>query len=117
MARVAALIPDLLFGSKVKGALEAAGHDVAIVSGDAAAWDQSGAQVLVIDLTVDDAQAVAYFSSLADAGKLDGVRTLGFFAHTRPEIRDRAMAAGFDEVVPRSRMAREGAELVARLAT
>jgi hypothetical protein len=39
------------------------------------------------------------------------VRTLGFFAHVQPEVRDRALAAGFDLVVPRSRMAREGAQL------
>jgi hypothetical protein len=30
-------------------------------------------------------------------------------------VRERALAAGFDQVVPRSRMAREGAELVTRL--
>jgi hypothetical protein len=30
-------------------------------------------------------------------------------------VRDRALAAGFDLVVPRSRMAREGAQLVAGL--
>jgi hypothetical protein len=29
-----------------------------------------------------------------------------------PEVRERALAAGFDQVVPRSRMAREGGQLV-----
>ena len=33
MARVAALIPDLLFGSKVQAALEAAGHEVDLITG------------------------------------------------------------------------------------
>jgi hypothetical protein len=45
------------------------------------------------------------------------VRTLGFFAHVQPEVRERALAAGFDQVVPRSRMAREGPALVDALAT
>jgi hypothetical protein len=40
------------------------------------------------------------------------VRTLGFFAHVQPEVRERALNAGFDLVVPRSRMAREGPVLV-----
>ena len=40
------------------------------------------------------------------------MRSLGFFAHVQPEVRERALAAGFDQVVPRSRMAREGAQLV-----
>ena len=43
-------------------------------------------------------------------------RTLGFFAHVQPEVRKAALAAGVDLVVPRSRMHREGADLVARLA-
>ena len=37
------------------------------------------------------------------------------FAHVQPEVRDAALAAGLDLVVPRSRMHREGAALVARL--
>ena len=40
------------------------------------------------------------------------MRSLGFFAHVEPEVRERALQAGFDLVVPRSRMAREGARLV-----
>ena len=32
MAHVLALIPDLLFGSRVQGALTAAGHEVALLT-------------------------------------------------------------------------------------
>jgi CheY-like chemotaxis protein len=117
MARVAALIPDLLFGSKVKAALEASGHEVDLISGAVEAWDEvGGTDVLVIDLTADDVNGVELVETLAAGGELHGVRTLGFFAHVEPEVRDRALAAGFDQVVPRSRMAREGAALVDRLA-
>ena len=34
MARVAALIPDLLFGSKVQSALQDAGHEVDLITGE-----------------------------------------------------------------------------------
>jgi CheY-like chemotaxis protein len=116
MARVAALIPDLLFGSKVQASLEAAGHEVDLISGDVEAWDQvGGIDVLVVDLT-SDLDGIGLVETLATGGELHDVRTLGFFAHVQPEVRDRALAAGFDLVVPRSRMAREGAELVGRLA-
>ena len=118
MARVAALIPDLLFGSKVKASLEAAGHEVDLIAGEVEAWDEiGGVDVLVVDLTTDEVDGIAMFETLASGGELHGVRTLGFFAHVHPEVRDRALAAGFHQVVPRSRMAREGAELVGRLAT
>jgi CheY-like chemotaxis protein len=118
MARVAALIPDLLFGSKVQASLQAAGHEVDLIAGDVEAWDEiGGIDVLVVDLTSDALDGIALFETLAIGGELHAVRTLGFFAHVQPEVRDRALAAGFDQVVPRSRMAREGADLVARLAT
>jgi CheY-like chemotaxis protein len=118
MARVAALIEDLLFGSKVQAALEAAGHEVDLVSGAVEAWDEvGGIDLLVIDLTSPDVDGVQLFETLATGGELHDVRTLGFFAHVQPEVRERALAAGFDLVVPRSRMAREGAQLVDGLLT
>ncbi len=116
MARVAALIPDLLFGSKVQSALQAAGHEVDLIAGEVEAWDEvGGIDLLVVDLTSPDVDGVELFETLATGGELHEVRTLGFFAHVEPEVRDRALQAGFDVVVPRSRMAREGAQLVDRL--
>ncbi len=107
MARVAALVPDLLFGSNVQGALVAAGHEVVLV-GSADAIEPTVTDVLVVDLMADGVDPAA----LARLGP----RTLGFYAHVEPEVRARALAAGFDLVVPRSRMQREGAALVAKLA-
>ena len=113
MARVAALIPDLLFGSKVQSALQAAGHEVDLITGELEAWDEvGGIDLLVIDLTSPDVDGVELFETLATGGELHDVRSLGFFAHVEPEVRERALQAGFDLVVPRSRMAREGARLV-----
>jgi CheY-like chemotaxis protein len=113
MARVAALIPDLLFGSKVQSALQAAGHDVDLISSEVEAWDEvGGIDLLVVDLTAPDVDGVGLYETLATGGELHAVRTLGFFAHVQPEVRERALNAGFDLVVPRSRMAREGPVLV-----
>ena len=50
-----------------------------------------------------------------EAGDLEGTRTIGVYSHVDVDTRRRAEAAGFDLVVPRSRMAREGPALVARL--
>jgi CheY-like chemotaxis protein len=118
MARVAALIPDLLFGSKVQSALQDAGHEVDLITGELEAWDEvGGIDLLVVDLTSPDVDGVEVFETLATGGELHAVRSLGFFAHVKPEVRERALQAGFDLVVPRSRMAREGARLVEGLLT
>lgn len=112
MARVVAFIPDLLFGSNVLGALRAAGHDPVLVSDvESAGRALSAADVLIVDLT---AEATDRIGQLRAAGTGD-VPVLAFYSHVEADVRARAEEAGFDLVVPRSRMAREGAALVDRL--
>jgi len=117
MARVLALVPDLLFGSRVQAMLRDAGHEVELVSGETEVWDQiAGTDVLVVDLTDAELDGIGLIDTLKTGGEMHGVRTLGFYAHVEAHVRERALAAGFDSVVPRSRMAREGAALVDGLA-
>jgi CheY-like chemotaxis protein len=116
MATVVALLPDLLFGSKVVAMLEAAGHEVTMTGQeDEARAEAEYADVLIVDLTSDAIDGIMLVDSMAAGGELKGHRTLGFYRHTEAEVLERAREAGFDLVVPRSRMAREGAELVERL--
>jgi DNA-binding NarL/FixJ family response regulator len=115
VARVLALFDDLLLGSNVLGMLRAAGHD-AQLSGGGADVAPEGADVLIVDLAATGFDGVALVERLAAAGELGGTRTLGVYSHVDHETKLRADAAGFDLVVPRSRLAREGAALVERLA-
>jgi hypothetical protein len=110
VARVVAYVPDLLFGSNVLGALNSAGHDATLTATLDDGLDQ--ADVLVVDLTADADERIEQVRSRRPAG----VPTLAFYSHVETEVREQAEAAGFDLVVPRSRMAREGAALVTRLA-
>jgi hypothetical protein len=105
VARVVALVPDLLFGSKVQGMLTAAGHEVELV-GSAAQAASRPADVVIVDLTAGEPDASAIVGR---------VPTLAFYSHVEADVRARAEQAGYDLVVPRSRMAREGADLVDRL--
>lgn len=115
MARIVALIPDLLFGSKVQSSLVAAGHDVALVGRDGLDGPLTTAELLIVDLTDPDVDGAALVESLSEQGALEGTATLGFFAHVDVQVREHAQAVGFNLVVPRSRMAREGAQLVAQM--
>jgi hypothetical protein len=94
VARVALLTSDLLFGSKVEGALRAAGHEVVL---------GGSGEVAVVDLCEGD---------VPDKPE---VPTVAYYLHTDQDTRRRAEAAGYDLVVPRSRMNREGPQLVDRL--
>jgi CheY-like chemotaxis protein len=130
VARVVAFVPDLLFGSRVQAMLLAADHEVELVgdevgvkkallarrsAGARVAPELESISVLIVDLTNDDFDGPALVEGLEKDGELGDTRTLGFYAHVDTSVREQAEAAGFDQVVPRSRMAREGVELVARL--
>ena len=114
--RILALVPDLLFGSRVQSMLTAAGHEVELVSGETEVWDQiAGTDLLVVDLTDSELDGIGLVDALQSGGEMHGVRTLGFYSHVEADVRERALGAGFDLVVPRSRMAREGATLIEKL--
>ena len=100
MARIAAVAPDLFFASKIDATLRAAGHDVQLVQAPAAG--DVAADLLIVDL---DAAG-------PDVSPPPGVPRLGFYSHVDVDTKRRAEEAGFDLVVPRSRMAREMPALV-----
>lgn len=114
MARAVAFVPDLLFGSNVIGALSAGGHDPVLVTNAAdLAGALPGADVMIVDLTDD---ATARIAAAANALGPQPPRTLAFFSHVETDVKAAAETAGFDLVVPRSRMARAAAQLVTDLA-
>jgi len=111
VARVVALVPDLLFGSRLVSALGEAGHEVELVSSaDDVRARVGAADVLVVDLTADAAAGIALVGELRPAA-----RTLGFYSHVEADVRRAAEEKGYDLVVPRSRMHREGPKLVESL--
>jgi hypothetical protein len=103
VARVLALVTDLMLASRVETPLTAAGHEVTLRG--AVGPDAAGFDAIVADLELVEPAAVA------EAGP----PCLGFYSHVDVETRRRAEEAGLDLVVPRSRMARELPDLVGRL--
>jgi CheY-like chemotaxis protein len=120
VARIVAFTSDLLFGSRLHADLSAGGHEVELVSGRDALPERLGGStdVLVVDLTDERLQGAELVEDLAAARAATKQipRTLGFYSHVDIHTRQRAQQAGFDMVVPRSRMAREGPTLIDRLA-
>ncbi|HKH22581.1 MAG TPA: hypothetical protein VKA88_03090 [Solirubrobacterales bacterium] len=102
MARIAALVKDLMLASRVRTALEAAGHQV---EQDSSLPDELDG----IDCVVADLDAVPP-ERLAELG----LPVVGFYQHTDVDTKTRAEEAGLAIAVPRSRMVRELPELVER---
>jgi hypothetical protein len=102
VARILAIVPDLMLASRVDESLRAAGHDVSVAAG---VPDSVEADVVICDLDAAEASEAAQAS----------VPTLGFYSHVDVETKRQAEAAGFDMVIPRSRMARELPQLVETL--
>jgi hypothetical protein len=104
MARVVAVAPDLMLGSKVEATLAAAGHEVTLTPSLAeGGWD--GVELIVADLDTENPEALVGL----------GMPVLGYYSHVNVETRQAAEAAGVDLVVPRSRLARELPQLAERL--
>ncbi len=121
MAHVLALSADLLFGSRLQADAAQAGHELELIADEARLRerltdpDKPSAAVLIADLTDDRLDGAAIREALAADGLLDAIKTLAFYSHVDAAVRARAEQAGFDLVVPRSRMAREGAVLLGGL--
>jgi hypothetical protein len=102
MARIAALVQDLMLASRVQTSLQASGHEV---EQDTDLPDElDGIDLVVADL---DAVPPERLSEL-------GVPVIGFYQHTDVDTKTRAEEAGLAMAVPRSRMVRELPELVER---
>ena len=102
MAKIVAIVSDLMLASRVSEGLKAAGHEVSVVSKLPEPID---AEAIVCDLDTADLDAVA----------ATGLPTLGFYSHVDIETKQRAEAAGIAPVVPRSRMSRELPTLISKL--
>ncbi len=104
MARVVAVTPNLLLGSKVEATLGAAGHEVTLSPALTEA-PLDDADLIVADLDSENPKALADLS----------IPVLGYYSHVNVETKEAAEAAGIDLAVPRSRMARELPALVEKL--
>ncbi|MGH2959521.1 MAG: hypothetical protein ACRDKE_07930, partial [Solirubrobacterales bacterium] len=68
----------------------------------------------IVDLTESSTDPVAALATVR--GEDSQLPALAYYAHTDDDVRRAALDAGFDLVVPRSRMMREGVELIRKLA-
>jgi CheY-like chemotaxis protein len=108
--RVLVAISDMFFASKVRATAEALGIEVKSYRRleplmEAAAGE--AADLILVDLhnqSIDPIELARQLKSV------EGVRTpmlIGFFSHVETELQRSALAAGYDQVIPRSVFSRD----------
>lgn len=113
MPRVLAVVPDLFFAAKIDATARAAGASLAFVP-LAQALERCAAEAparLLLDLHAPGAPELA--RALHEDARTRTVRVTGFYSHVDAERRAAAIAAGVDDVLPRSAFVARLPELLA----
>jgi PleD family two-component response regulator len=103
--RVLAAVDDIFFASKIRAAAEASGVEYDSARTVESAIDKAKANlpsVVIADLHSQRCDPFALAETFKADAELRDIPLLGFFSHVQTELRDRALAAGFDRVLTRS---------------
>lgn len=96
---------DLFFAVKVNDAARKKGYSFTMAKTEEAALNniRAGAEIAIFDLNCREVDTIGVIRSIKQDESLKGVRTVAFLSHVHEELRQAAIAAGCDEVMPRSR--------------
>jgi CheY-like chemotaxis protein len=107
---IIAVVDDMFFASKIRAVAEAVGAEISFPRSREALVQkarETKPQLIVVDLHNQKIDSNALASDLKSDEQLRDIRLLGFFSHVQTELQRNAMAAGFDQVIPRSVFARD----------
>ena len=108
--KVLAAIDDMFFAAKVRATAEALGVDIRFFRrGDllVEAAAQTQADLVLVDLHNQKVDPIELAASLKSLQTGSTPQLLGFFSHVETELQRAALAAGYDQVVPRSVFSRD----------
>ena len=108
---IIAVVDDMFFAAKIRAVAEAVGVEISFPRNLEALVQkvrEAKPRLVIVDLQNQKIDATA----LANELKAEDVRLLGFFSHVQTELQRNAMAAGFDQVIPRSVFARDLAKIL-----
>ena len=109
-SRVISVVDDMFFASKIRAVAEAAGVEISFPRNQEAVVAKARETkpgLIVVDLHNQRIDPVALARELKADEELRRIKLLGFFSHVQTELQRNALAAGFDQVIPRSMFARD----------
>jgi CheY-like chemotaxis protein len=113
--RILAIVDDLFFQSKIRATAEAVAVEIAFPRTKEAALQkvrESKPDLVLVDLHNQKLDPVELASELKKDGTSRDVPLLGFFSHVQTDLQQNALAAGFDQVIPRSVFSRDLADIL-----
>ena len=112
---VISVVDDMFFASKIRAVAEAVGKEMSFPRSLEAVVSKARETkpgLIVVDLHNQRIDPIALARALKADEDLRSIKLLGFFSHVQTELQRNAMAAGFDQVIPRSVFARDLAEIL-----
>ena len=110
-----AVVDDLFFASKIRGAAEQTGIRVVFaktIDAVIEAAETASPSLIIADLNSERCDVMELAQRLKSDAKLCAVPLVGFFSHVQTELQRRAEQAGFDRVMPRSAFTKQLGELL-----
>ncbi|HEX3253904.1 MAG TPA: hypothetical protein VHS05_31000 [Pyrinomonadaceae bacterium] len=107
---IIAVVDDMFFAAKIRAVAEAVRAEISFPRSQEALIKQAREtkpRLIIFDLHNQKINANALAGELKSDEQLRGIRLLGFFSHVQTELQRNAIAAGFDQVIPRSVFARD----------
>ena len=106
---VLAVVDDMFFKAKIRAVAEAVGAQISFPRTKETLLEKAPqADLVIVDLQNQK------IDPLDLPSELGAVRLLGFFSHVEVELQRRAVAAGYEQVVPRSVFARDLADILSK---
>jgi CheY-like chemotaxis protein len=113
---VIAVVDDMFFASKIRAVAEATGVEISFPRSKEALVEKARAtqpEVILADLHNQKVDIVGLARELKADEQLRAIKLIGFFSHVEVELQRNALAAGFDQVIPRSAFARDLPKILA----
>ena len=113
---VISVVDDMFFASKIRAVAEAAGIEISFprsVDAVVSKARETKPGLILVDLHNQRIDPIALARELKADEDLRSIKLLGFFSHVQTELQRNAIAAGFDQVIPRSVFARDLPEILA----
>ena len=114
---IIAVVDDMFFASKIRAVAEAVGAEISFPRSQEALIQKARdakPRLIIVDLHNQKLEPATLATALKADDELRSIPLLGFFSHVQTELQRNALAAGFDQVIPRSAFARDLPMLLAR---